>query len=822
MQILRVKTRLPPAAGSSRWPLALAFALSFVAILQPAPAAAQSVDQNGNGASDVWEQIYGGAALPPADDADGDGVSNVKESLAGTNPFDAASAPRITHSAYVGAAFTVTVPCATGKYYELQSLASLAATNWLMETSVVVRAGSTVTFSATAGSDGKFFRVATSDVDSDSDGVNDWEEYRLGTDPFNPTSSGQLDANGQLVGDYASVTGRFASQNVLTILATDATTTAPGPGESPTDLGVLMVTRGGFPLDAVTVNLDLSGAGPGFAVEGVDFTALPRSLSFPVGTSAQLIQVTPLPNTNAQTPLLAAMKLLAGTGYAVGSGSNASVLIYPSPSPKGVGLTGYYYTNSSTTYASSINFASSNLLFIQTNAVVDFSWTNGSSPNLSNGLYSVRWLGQVQPQYSELYYFVVRSDDGAKLWVNDQLVIDNWKSQSTADATGTITLQGGARYNLKLDYLQAGGKGEVHLQWYSVSQSKQVIPSSRLYPATSSNSAPAVITSALSAVGYLGQPFSFSATGANSPLRYAATGLPPGLAFNATNGLISGVPTLAGAFQASLTASNAVGLGASLVNIRIYDTGSSIVREVWTNVLGVSVADIPVNTAASFTNTLGTLEGITNFGVNYGERIRGYVTVPTTGNYYFWIAASDAAELWVSNDNEPVNKLKRASVSGGTGFRQWNAQPSQRSGWLSLVAGQQYYIEVLHKAGAGGNDHWSVGWMLDPLGTNAAPAAPNPIIPGYVLGRYYPLPVTAAPGSLYAANMLAQSGAASSGLGSATLRVSADGSQAVLVHSYSGLSSTKTGAHIHCDPYLSSPSQIIFDIDDAPIQPDGS
>jgi uncharacterized protein (DUF1800 family) len=788
----------------------------------PAPVVAQKVDLNSNGMSDVWEQIYGAAALVPSEDADADGLSNTKEAIAATHPLDASSSPRISNVAYAASTFSLSVPSALGKYYELQSIPALTATNWSYETGYVARAGTAVVLSPISGSLGRFFRLAISDVDSDLDGVNDWEEYRLGTDPLIAASNGQLDGNGQLVGDYAYVVGRFAAQNVLTIQATDPTTTAPSPGEAATDLGTLTVTRSGFPLDAVTVNLDLDGGGFGYAVEGVNFSALPRTLNFPAGASSQTISVTPLANTNANTPLVAAMRLLSGTGYTVGSSTNAGVLIYPSTTPTGSGLAGYYYTNSSTTYASALNFHPTNLLFLVTNAVVDFSWTNGSSPNLSNGLYSVRWMGQVRPQYSEQYYFVVRSDDGCRLWVNNQLIIDNWRSQSTADATGIIALQADTHYNLRLEYLQAGGRGEVHLQWYSASQPKQVIPSSRLQPANTTNSAAAVVTSALTAVGFLGQPFSFSVTGANSPLLYSATGLPPGLGFNPTTGLISGVPTLAGAFQVSLTASNAIGLGASLLKITIFDTGSSVVREVWTNALGVNIADIPVNSPPSFTNTLGSLEGITNFGVNYGERVRGYLTAPATGNFYFWISGSDAAELWVSNDDEPVNKLRRAAVPSGTGFRQWNVQPNQRSGWLSMVAGQKYYLEVLHKAGAGGGDHWSVGWMLDPFGTNTFPNPTNPIVPGYVLGRYYPLPATVTSGTLYTANMLAQSGAVSSGLGAATLRVSADGTKAILIHSVSGLSSPRTAAHIHSDPYLNSPSQIIFDIDQTPFEPDGS
>ncbi len=91
-----------------------------------------------------------------------------------------------------------------------------------------------------------------------------------------------------------------------------------------------------------------------------------------------------------------------------------------------------------------------------------------------------------------------------------------------------------------------------------------------------------------------------------------------------------------------LTSSNSVGVGASILYLQVIDTGSSVVREVWNNVPGANVSDIPLSTPATITNRLGTLEGITDYGDNYGERIRGYLTAPVAGNYYFWIAGSDS------------------------------------------------------------------------------------------------------------------------------------------------------------------------------------
>jgi hypothetical protein len=155
-----------------------------------------------------------------------------------------------------------------------------------------------------------------------------------------------------------------------------------------------------------------------------------------------------------------------GGGTGGGGGGGGTVVI-------GTGLKGDYFDN--------IDFTSPRLT--RTDPSINFNWGSGSpDASLASDTFSVRWTGFLQPEFGQTYTFYTQSDDGIRLWVNGQQIINNWTDHGPTENSGTITLTAGQRYAVALEYYERGGGAVASLSWSSASQPKQIIPVSRLFP----------------------------------------------------------------------------------------------------------------------------------------------------------------------------------------------------------------------------------------------------------------------------------------------------------------------------------------------------
>ena len=104
---------------------------------------------------------------------------------------------------------------------------------------------------------------------------------------------------------------------------------------------------------------------------------------------------------------------------------------------------------------------------------VKFDFKNNSpDPKIKPEEFSIRWQGSVLAPETGDYEFIVRAENGLRLWVNDEtkpLIDANVRSGKEVELTGTIRLLGGRAYPIRLDFFKSKEAKEktasVALEW---------------------------------------------------------------------------------------------------------------------------------------------------------------------------------------------------------------------------------------------------------------------------------------------------------------------------------------------------------------------
>lgn len=385
------------------------------------------------------------------------------------------------------------------------------------------------------------------------------------------------------------------------------------------------------------------------------------------------------------------------------------------------------------------------------NQTIDFDWGYGSGPP-GGDQFSAAWTGLVEPRHTETYTFVANSDNGIRVWIDDQLVIDRW--WWSRDHTGSIALEANRRYSIRVHYRETGGAANVKLEWLSASQSREVLPLSRLYPETD------VDGDGLADGWELGEYGSLTdAGGAGDPdgdgLSNAEEfllgtdfqdsdtdddGLDDGTEVDSsgTNPLAKdtdydGLPDKWEVDNGySPTNAEDMGPDADGDGLRLAqeewlgtdpddaDSGPGadgvLRREIWDGIGGLGVisllgdADFPTNAGSSSYHC--ALACPTDRGNNYGSRVRGYIVAPRTGTYDFWVTGDDETQFWLSGSTNKFEKRRIGVMAGATYLDEWDKYETQCSGPVDLIGGERHYFEVLHKE-AGGGDTLGVLWSID-------------------------------------------------------------------------------------------------------------
>ena len=131
-------------------------------------------------------------------------------------------------------------------------------------------------------------------------------------------------------------------------------------------------------------------------------------------------------------------------------------------------------------YYKGMNFE--NFVLSRVDPQINFNWGDpgGPDPDVGDDNFSVRWTGEVEAVFTETYTFYPRTDDGVRLWVDGQLLVDSWVDRGATENRGTIDLIAGTTYSLVMEYYENTGGAVAELRWSSPRTPKQLIPQAAL------------------------------------------------------------------------------------------------------------------------------------------------------------------------------------------------------------------------------------------------------------------------------------------------------------------------------------------------------
>ena len=201
---------------------------------------------------------------------------------------------------------------------------------------------------------------------------------------------------------------------------------------------------------------------------------------------------------------------------------------------------------------------------------MNFNWGEGvPGPGVQAENFSVRWTGFVQPVVTGAHVFSTSADDGVRLWVNDQLVIDNWVNQAeTARNSAPISLVANQFYAIRMEFYDHEEDAIARLRWSYPGQAQITIPQTQLYLPTGAPNQPPTVNAGVDRAVTLPNTLTLTGTASDDALpnppatlttTWSQVSGPGTVTFGNANALTTTVSfSAAGSYVLRLTASDTV------------------------------------------------------------------------------------------------------------------------------------------------------------------------------------------------------------------------------------------------------------------------
>lgn len=356
---------------------------------------------------------------------------------------------------------------------------------------------------------------------------------------------------------------------------------------------------------------------------------------------------------------------------------------------------------------------------------------------------SIRWRGQLRVESAGAYTFSLTSVGRGRLWVNRQLILENWVDHSRVEESAELTLAAGEHVvQVEFQTFAEGGGGELALRWSGPGVAKQLIPATAWRPYRDSVRPFLLLPSAEPSFRHVRVKFSEAVeelsaeVAANYQLDRGARVLRAELQPTGDEVLLE-TTRLAEVTEYQLAVSGvrdasrehnelALGSGATFYSLRsglgwlrreVYLGAGGVPNSTLANFLAdpryprrpemvdfVTTGEVPVEGVRQFYNAF----------FSSGQRLVGWIVPPVTGDYLFWVEAGREGELLVSTDDSPEHLRPVARTAQGQ-ISRYVWQNAGSLGAIRLEAGKRYFVEARHKF-FGSDEHFAFSWSL--LGRN--------------------------------------------------------------------------------------------------------
>ena len=98
---------------------------------------------------------------------------------------------------------------------------------------------------------------------------------------------------------------------------------------------------------------------------------------------------------------------------------------------------------------------------------INFRWTlfSPDQEKINYDWYSVRWTGKLLASETGNFKIGLKGDDGYRLFINEKLIIDNWKKQTFRELTTSYFFEKDKTYDIKLEFYETVGNVRLQMIW---------------------------------------------------------------------------------------------------------------------------------------------------------------------------------------------------------------------------------------------------------------------------------------------------------------------------------------------------------------------